>query len=725
MPDSKPTGPLILPALRNGITFAFGDYDTNGKPHWLIHDPGRNKFFIIGWIEYEILERWGMRVAEAIVEDVNTQTTLQIDIPDVENVLRFLQNNYLIQQSGYNIHKQGKEQQLFKKDNIIHWLISYYLFFRIPLWHPDKFLTSTRRIGNFIFSRYLSYIMMALGCVAIYQISIKWTEFTHTFSSVFSLQGLFFSMIAFVICKFCHELGHAYMCKQYGIPVPTLGVAFLVFWPVLYTDTTLSWSLTSEKRLRIALAGMWIETYVTIIAALLWCNTYNPTIQAICYVTITINWMGSVLINVSPFMRFDGYYVLSDLIKMPNLQPRAFALTRWQVRRWLFGWDEPQPEKFPKHMHYFLVAYSIFTWLYRLTIYVGIAVLVYHFVIKLVGIILFAVELFYFILGPFVSEIKTWIMLKEYFHPNIRLFTTITICFFILSYLLLPTNETVRMPATLSYFHQFLIAPVEGTLVTNPPKVGTKVKADQPIVVLDSSDLDYGLQRLRLEYQKKVNELRRAALETGYSNQKGILLSEIGKQQAEYKKLYSLHEDLILRVPFNGVIRDIDPDLTIGTVVLKYQWIGDVIEPNIIRIEAYVHQVDMYLIHEGLTGYFYPHNLSDPKIPVKVIMIDQLNTNELSCQYALNVKQDRKQNIVVATPCYNANELGGEIATYLNDDSAYVPADSIYRVILQPLKPMTLAQIQRGTVILATESRSYSSRLIYWLKKNWIEESGF
>ncbi len=96
--------------------------------------------------------------------------------------------------------------------------------------------------------------------------------------------------------------------------------------------------------MKIALAGIQIETYVTIIAALIWCNTDNQTLQTICYVIITVNWMSSLLINVSPFMRFDGYYVLADYLKMPNLQNRAFALTRWQLRKWMFGWQDP-PQK--------------------------------------------------------------------------------------------------------------------------------------------------------------------------------------------------------------------------------------------------------------------------------------------------------------------------------------------------------------------------------------------
>jgi putative peptide zinc metalloprotease protein len=353
-----------LPPLRPGLKLTFNDYDLDGKPQWLIHDSGRNKFFIIGWLEYEILKRWDLGTAEALLDAISKDTTLHVDLADIENLSRFLNNNFLFKKSGYDIYRSAEEQQLFKNDNVFHWLVNYYLFFRIPLVHPDKFLVRTKKIAELLFNRVTFYVMAFLGIIAIYQVSMQWENFTHTFTSLISWQGLFLYLIVFIFCKMCHELGHAYMCRSYGVPVPTLGVAFLVFWPVLYTDTTLSWSLNSKARMRIALAGVWVETYVTIIAALIWANTHNTTLQAVCYLVVGVNWVASILINVSPFMRFDGYYVMSDFLRMPNLQPRAFALTRWQMRRILFGWDDPPPERFSRHLRHILLIYSVATLFY-------------------------------------------------------------------------------------------------------------------------------------------------------------------------------------------------------------------------------------------------------------------------------------------------------------------------------------------------------------------------
>lgn len=715
-----------LPKLRKNITVVFNDYNKDGKPEWLIHDSGRNKFYIIGWPDFEILERWNLANIHAIVDSVNQETTLHIDETDVEKLLFFLTQNYLITQSSKQISKHAEDQKLFKNDNKLSWLISHYLFFRIPLVNPDKFLAKTKVVGKIVFNRYTSYLMMILALLAIYQLSTQWEQFTHSFASVFTWQGIFFYFIAFTVVKLCHELGHAYMCKHYGIPVPALGVAFLVFWPVLYTDTTLSWSLKSEKRLRIAIAGIWVESYITIIAALIWCNSNNLTLLAICYAVITINWIGSILINISPFMRFDGYYILADYLKMPNLQPRAFALTRWQIRKWLFGWKDLPPEKFTPRMHYFLVAYSIATWIYRLILYIGIAILVYHFFVKILGIILFVVELYYFILAPFVTEVKTWIAFKDRFTLNIQTKITIAISLILIIFLLTPLSNTMSLPATISYDHTFLIAPAEGYLDSDLPPIGSKILANTPIITIRSSDLDQSIIQSKYEYEKKLIELRRSGMQKKYAYDRLVILSDLKKTAAQYQKILDAQKKLSISVSFNGILIESDPELSKNTFIMQGEWIADVINPNVYIIEAYVSQLNSYRIKKNQIGYFYSTNFHQKRIPVIVKSIEVINANQLNCNYSNQLKQHKGQETVVETPCYNASELGGEIPTFLSEEGKYVPVDSVYRVILTTNEKPSISTIERGTIELNTSNRqSIAYSFFYKFKTLWVEQSEF
>lgn len=722
--DEKPQK-ILLPKLKKGITCTFNDYDIHGKPHWMLNDPGRNKFFIIGWAEYQIYQNWEVGNLQDLIETINTKTTLNIDQTDIENFYKFLKKNYLIQQSGYDIYTLGKEQQLFKKDSWIHWFITHYLFFRIPLWHPDKFLIRTQSVGAFLFNRYVFYVMMALAFVALYQISTRWDAFTHTFASIFTWQGFLYYFIAFSFCKFCHEMGHAYMCRRYGIPVQSLGIAFLVFWPVLYTDTTLSWVLKSKKRMSIALAGIWVETYVVILAALIWCNSDNITLKAICFMVISINWLASLLINVSPFMRFDGYYILSDFLRMPNLQPRAFALTRWQIRQWLFGFQESPPEVYSKNLKRFLIAYSLTTWIYRLVLYLAIAVLVYHFFIKLVGILLFIIEMYYFVSKPFINEIQTWYLLRDRFHWNKHTVTTLAFAILLILLFFLPIRTTITLPATLNYLHEFIIAQAPGRIEGQIPIEATPVKKGDIILQLSSTDLEYGLQATIFKYQQKLSELRNAKINLADFNQKNVILSDIDKSQAEYQKLYALYEQLTLKAPFNGIINEVSPNLSVGSFVRKDEWIADITNPSQAIVEAYIDESQLKRVKKGLKGYFYPKQLSENKIPVTLTAIDTLNTNQLTCQYSKTLKLNSEEGSVVDMPCYQASELGGSIATYQTETGIYVPVNSIYRIKLTPDLPVKIEYVEVGKVVLEAKSTSYAAQVFYRIKRILVQESGF
>lgn len=719
----------FLRKLRSGVTLRFNGYDADGVPHWLIYDAGRNNFFAIGWPEYEMLSRWNLGDGKAIIDAVNKDTTLNLELEDFENLRDFLYNNFLVEHRWRAVYTQAREHKLIKEENVLFWFLRYYLFFRIPLFQPDKFLDKTKIFADIIFNRYFAYFMFFLGLVALYQVGMRWDEFVHTFSTIFNLQGLFFYLIAFTIAKVFHEFGHAYMCKQYGVSVPTIGVAFLVFWPVMYTDTTLSWSLPAHQRLRITLAGMWVETYITIIAALIWCNVHNVVIQMICYITVAVNWVSTLLINVSPFMRFDGYYALSDILKTPNLQNRSFDLTRWQIRYWLFGLTEPMHEPFSPGMHRLLVAYAFITWAYRLVIYFGIALLVYHYFFKVVGIILFIIELYVFIARPIAFEFYRIYKLRDQLKWNFRTSMTLLAFLILISLLFLPLNQNIKLNSTLSYAHEFIYSPMEGVLQNNLPKLGAVLKAGEPIVNIQSMDVEYNLKKAELEYDKIITKIRRSSLNPSYAIQTGNLQAERNEKKADYEKWLSLKEKLEIKAPFDGRVEDVAIGIYQGVTVMKNEYLLDIVNPNRLIIEAFVEEVDFDILKVGDTGLFYPNNLDLPIIPVKVIVVEVLNARDLAYLFTKQGKQKNAKDIIIDTPSYLSSEFGGKIPTRLTDDGKHVPVDSVYRVLLVPTSQeglnLKLNNIQIGTVTVSAKPRSFAHRTVYNIKNAFIKESGF
>src|SRR5688500_3708598 len=145
--------------------------------------------------------------------------------------------------------------------------------------------------------------------------------------------------------KVLHELGHAYTAHRHGCRVPAMGAAFLVLWPVLYTDTNEAWKVASRNaRLQIGAAGMAAELALAACATLLWSFLPDGPLRSGVFLLSTSTWIITLAVNLSPFMRFDGYFLLSHLLNTPNLHERAFAFGRWHLREWLFGLGAPEPE---------------------------------------------------------------------------------------------------------------------------------------------------------------------------------------------------------------------------------------------------------------------------------------------------------------------------------------------------------------------------------------------
>jgi putative peptide zinc metalloprotease protein len=263
--------------------------------------------------------------------------------------------------------------------------------------------------ASLFYNRTFLLLTLAALVLGLAQVVRRWDMFAATLVDTFNWDGLAAYGAALFAVKLLHELGHAFTAKRYGCRVPTMGLAFLVMWPVAYTDTNETWRLTDRlQRLHVACAGIITELMVAAWATLGWVLLPDGAMRSAAFVLATTSWVATLAINASPFMRFDGYFILSDALDLPNLHERSFALARWKLREWLFGLGEDAPEQFGARRQFWLIVFAWATWCYRLVLFVGIAVLVYHFSVKLIGIMLFIVEMLWFVLRPIQRELSAW-----------------------------------------------------------------------------------------------------------------------------------------------------------------------------------------------------------------------------------------------------------------------------------------------------------------------------
>ena len=200
----------LLPPLRNDLKLFRGPRRTDGSRTWTIHDPVRNRFFRIGLPEFELLSRWARVKPEELAERVCGETVLRITAEQVQAFGRFLDNNELSAAGRAALSGTLSERASKRDQGVLAWLLLHYLFVRIPLFKPDRFLDLTYPYVRFLFRPMFAWLVVASAILGAYLVTRQWETFIGTFLFYFTWDGAVYYAIALVLSKILHELGHGY-----------------------------------------------------------------------------------------------------------------------------------------------------------------------------------------------------------------------------------------------------------------------------------------------------------------------------------------------------------------------------------------------------------------------------------------------------------------------------------------------------------------------------------
>jgi putative peptide zinc metalloprotease protein len=252
------------------------------------------------------------------------------------------------------------------------------LALRLPLFDPDALLNATAGLARLAFSGLGALAFLALVGFALLLAGQHWPRLTADIADqVLATENLALLLVTYPLVKGLHELGHAYAVKRWGGEVHEIGLMFLVFFPVPYVDASDSMSFPGRwQRALVGGAGILVELALASVAMIVWANAEAGLVRAFAFNVMLIGGISTLLFNGNPLLRFDGYYVLSDVIGIPNLAQRANAYLLYLGQRWLFGLrDAPNPVTAPGEAAWFLF-YAIAAFAYRLVLVATIALLV-------------------------------------------------------------------------------------------------------------------------------------------------------------------------------------------------------------------------------------------------------------------------------------------------------------------------------------------------------------
>ncbi|MDD3311116.1 HlyD family secretion protein [Pseudodesulfovibrio sp.] len=590
----------LAPALRPEVTVRRQTYW--GAPWYILSEPDNNAHFRLAHGAYAFVclldgrrtvqEAWeacqengdeGLTQGEviALLGRLHAANLLLLDMPaDTENLLRRRQERRLKKLGG---------------------TLSSFLFLRIPLWTPDAFFTRHQRIGGLLFRPAGFACWLLLMVLAARSLLLGWPQFALEARETLNPANLPWVYFVIILAKIAHECGHAFACKYFtardGLTgdVHSMGVMLMLFAPVPYIDVSSSVQIRSKwRRAAIGLAGVYAELFLAFLAVLLWSVTAGGTsLHLLARNCVIITSVTTLLFNVNPLLRFDGYFVLSDLLGLPNLYQRSQAYVVYLFKRYVLGVDKAASVVHRRNEKVLYPVFATAAFLYRTLITVSIFLILednFASLGLLLSLGLFCVwfgfpavkGLAYLAAGPELSGTREKAVLRFG-----------ALCA-VLAVLLLgvPVESAVTVEGVVeSRDRQLIFAEVEGTLASYAA-TDTRVARGKSVIVTirnpglvaecNRMALSVAVDRARLEYARERGDMDRAGMEAlayrASRRQLAILRAQVARQA--------------IRSPVDGVW--VAPELSRrdGEWIGKGDMLGSIYSPDKLRLRAVVDQFD-------------------------------------------------------------------------------------------------------------------------------------
>lgn len=699
---------MSLPALRQELALYQGPRSLEGAPTWSLHDPVRNLYFRIDWPTFEILCRWHIGDAQQILDAISKETVLKLDEGYIKAVVEFLHKRELTLRASQRDSQAMSNETQKRKQHWYIWLLHRYLFFRVPLWRPDPFLSDTLSWVRWLGSRGFAVFTLFALLVGLVQTIRQWDTFTATLVDMFSVKGLLAYSVTLVSVKVLHELGHAYTARHFGCKVPNMGVAFLVMFPMAYTDVNDVWQLKSRRqRLTVGAAGILTELSIAAWSTLLWAVLPDGALRTGVFLLATTTWISTVAINASPFLRFDGYFLLMDALELPNLHKRAFDLARWDLRERLYGFKDKAPEYHSARRSRFLKLFAWGTWIYRLIVFSGIAVLVYLMFPKPLGPLLAWVELYWFIFKPIFGEIKIWYERRSDIVRTRRSLLTLSVILLFAAVVSIPWDTRVDAVAVLKPSEQYNLtlrsaARLDSILVPS----GVRVEQGALIARFENPDLEFERRQLETRLAGIERLLENRSVNDELRERSQVLSSDAAKLRSEIDGINEKLKALDLTAPSAGTVYWMDLDLNAGSWLEERTTLGQLIVEDTPVVIAYVDQLNLSRIEVGDRGKLFTDSGLTAPISVELKEIATDATRVLNDQMLGTVN-------------------GGEILTRSRGDQV-IPESAIYQLRLKLLDEYDAGiSVLQGQLTLYGDAQAWITP--YWrtILATYRREAGF
>lgn len=585
----------------------------------------------------------------------------------------------------------------------------YFLF--IPILNPDRFLERTLWIFRLLFNRFTLTIAALAAPGAIYLVLSGWTRVEGQYNFFFNWGNLLYLWITIALAKLIHEFAHAYIAKSFGLHVPQMGVAFLIFFPCLYCNTTDAWQLADRKqRMAIGAGGIIAEAMLAVAAAYVWHFTRSGIINSLAFYLMTVSLVSTILFNGNPLLKFDGYFILIDWLRIPNLAGKAAGYVKYLFMNRVFGISKyPDTSRTPREAAIFPI-YGVSSFIYRIFLYTGIVAGVYYRFDKTLGLLLASMAFVLFVIRPILRGLRALHTQRGEIHPRFAgILVLVLLIVGVGTVLFTPISGHSVYPCYLaSAKTQKLTVPLRTLVEEVLVKKGSVVGKGDILFTLDTS-------RLELELSDKMDEREIILKELELFRLDDEKRARVGSKEIE---LFQVEDDIRriqeeyhmarggIAAPFDGVITALDERMQAGFQPGAGVIVGELESTEDTVVYALIPELDLHKVRPG----------QDVKIWFP------MGSGRLFLEKADSVRSYSERDLRDSP---FSSRLGGELATEIKDEEQMdSPLEAQYQcTVNMDNDEETVPLGMTGRFVVPQPPRSIARRFVDGLVRTFNRES--
>lgn len=469
-----------------------------------------------------------------------------------------------------------------------------YVFWTVPLINPERFLARFAHLARIVFSGWGLAALVVLLFFGLRAVLPRTEAFASSLNNLISPGNLVWLSLAFIVLKIIHEFAHGFACKAYGGRVTEMGLFFLIVLPIPYCDATSSWAFPNKwHRIMVSSAGVIVEVAIACIAAMVWAATDPGLTHTLAYNVMIIASVATVLFNLNPLLRYDGYYVLVDLLEIPNLASRSQELMKWGARRYLFGLKgEAPPPLQSRSEGAWMATHATLAFPYRILVMFGIVLVVaqqYFLIGLLLGIFGFLI----WFVTPVLKGLSY--VLAE---PTLQLvraravavtFGALALAIGVIGFIPMPARIYATAVVEPLKEHTFR-APSDGFLRLPSVRNGDVVNEGDVVAVLENPLVDMQWERARAAV--RMEQIRVDAMQLEPPAKRTLAEMTLKGAREGFALAESVRRDLTLRAPFTGSFIGPEVPSREGTWLKQGDAIARLATLDELVVRAYVDDAD-------------------------------------------------------------------------------------------------------------------------------------